>query len=96
MQLTLAQAAVHAGKTIRQLRYLIQQERLPAHKTAGRWFVNTSDLPASEKRQASRKRKQRQLRSAVEVALELEPDSRNKERYSVRDLKAFQAATKRC
>ncbi|AUB82206.1 helix-turn-helix domain-containing protein [Candidatus Thiodictyon syntrophicum] len=39
MQLTLEQAAERLGKSVRQVRYLIQSGVLPAAKTGGRWLI---------------------------------------------------------
>ena len=48
MQLTIDQAAIRLGKTARQVRYLIQSERLPARKVGGRWVIESENLPLSE------------------------------------------------
>ena len=50
MQLTLDQAATRLGKTARQIRYLIQSERLSAKKVGGRWVIESKDFPLSEGR----------------------------------------------
>ncbi len=91
MQLSLEQAATRLGKSQRQVLYLIRQNQLAAKKIAGRWFIDDDDLPRSENQQASGERKQRQLRAAVEAALDISEEG-VKARYSVRDLKAFQIA----
>lgn len=92
MQLTLEQTATRLGKSKRQVLYLIQTNRLPAEKVAGRWSIESDSLPLSEGQQRSHERKQRQLRAAVEEALDIEPEAARPKRYSVRDLKAFQVA----
>lgn len=91
MELTLEQAATRLGKSVRQIRYMIQQDRLPARKFAGRWVVDSKNLPLSEGQRRAVQRKEGQLRGAVEQALGLTDEDRPA-RYSVRDLKAFQVA----
>lgn len=91
MQLTLEQTATRLGKSQRQILYMIRQNRLVAKKIAGRWFVDSVDLPQNEAQQRTSTHKERQLRAAVEDALDLNDDEL-KTRYSVRDLKAFQIA----
>jgi excisionase family DNA binding protein len=91
MQLTLEQAAERLGKSVRQVRYLIQSGVLPATKTGGRWLIAASDLPLSEAQRAAVGRRERALREAVEQGLGLEEPA-PATRYSVRDLKAFQIA----
>lgn len=92
MQLSLEQAATKLGKSTRQVRYLIQKGELTAQKIAGRWWIESENLPLSETKRRSEARKQRQLRAAVEQVLDIEPESERPRRYSVRDLKAFQIA----
>ena len=92
MQLTLEEAATRIGKSKRQVMYLINKGELPALKTAGRWWIESDDLPLSATQHRQHEQKQRQLRSAVEEALDLDPESERPRRYSVRDLKAFQIA----
>jgi len=90
MQLSLQQAAERLGKSVRQVRYLIQTGALPAQKAGGRWLIAAADLPLSEGQRAALGRRERALREAVEQGLGL--DDASVERYSVRDLKAFQIA----
>ena len=92
MHLTLEQAAARLGKSVRQTRYLIKIGRLPAKKFAGVWVVDSADLPLSAGQVEALDRRERQLRSAVEEALEIPEKSDRAPRYSVRDLKAFQIA----
>jgi len=92
MDLTLEEAATRLGKTVRQVRYLIQTERLPARKFGGRWVIKSGDLSLSEEQRHAVDRKERQLRAAVEEGLGLPSEDERKPRYSVRDLKAFQIA----
>jgi hypothetical protein len=92
MQLTLEQTATRLGKSKRQVLYMIQKGRLQAQKIAGRWWIESHHLPRSDAQQHSYDRKQRQLRAAVEEALEIDPEAARSRRYSVRDLKAFQIA----
>lgn len=92
MQLTIAEAAARLGKSQRQVRYLIQANRLPAHKFGGAWVIESESLPLSEGQAEALQRRERQLRSAVERALDLPAEADRAARYSVRDLKAFQLA----
>ncbi len=90
MQLSIEQAAERLGKSVRQVRYLIQSGVLHATKIGGRWLIAAADLPLSEPQRAAVGRRERALRDAVEQGLGLaEPTP---PRYSVRDLKAFQIA----
>jgi hypothetical protein len=91
MQLTLEQTATRLGKSQRQVLYMIRQNRLPAKKIAGRWFVESTDILQNDQQRRRSEHKERQLRAAVEEALDLSEDDL-KTRYSVRDLKAFQIA----
>jgi excisionase family DNA binding protein len=90
--LTIDQAAARLGKTARQVRYLIQSQRLPARKVGGRWVVESGDLPLSAGQRQAVARKERQLRAAVEEGLGLLDGNERAPRYSIRDLKAFQVA----
>ncbi len=92
MKLSLEQAAARLGKSERQVRYLIMNNRLPAEKVAGRWLIDSDALPLSAGQQHAVERKERQLRAAVEEGLALPEASERAPRYSVRDLKAFQLA----
>ncbi|MCI0666941.1 MAG: helix-turn-helix domain-containing protein [Methylococcaceae bacterium] len=92
MNLTLDEAAIRLGKSKRQVRYLIDTGKLPAKKSAGRWFIDSNDLPLSEGQQSAAQRKQRQLQAAVEEALEIDPKAKSERRYSVLDMKAFNIA----
>lgn len=90
MQLSIEEAATRLGKSCRQIRYLIQEHRLPAKKVAGRWVIELAELPLEPEHQKAQQRKQERLRSAVEAALELPPSPAGGRRYSLGDLKAFQ------
>lgn len=92
MQLTIDQAAARLGKSARQIRYLIQTERLPARKLGGTWIIESENLPLSPGQEAALERRGRQFRSAVEQALDLPDEKERPSRYSVNDLKAFQIA----
>ncbi len=91
MELTLKEAAQRLGRSVRQIRYLIEQGRLKAHKRGGVWFVDPATLREGEAEghtQAQARRHAR-LRDAVEEVLDAGQPQR---RYSLRDLKAFQIA----
>ncbi len=47
MDLSLSEAARLLGQSDRQVRYLIQKGKIPAHKKGGRWIVRRDDLPLS-------------------------------------------------
>jgi hypothetical protein len=91
MLLSLQDAADRLGKTRRQLRYMIQTQRIQAVKTAGRWMIEADDLPLSGPQRQAVDRRERQLQAAVERGLGLDEGSRRR-RWSVRDLKAVQVA----
>ncbi len=88
MTLTITQAAAQLGKTVRQVRYMIQQGHLKARKVHGRLLIDSGDLPKSDPQKAAAERKGRQLRGLVDEALAV-PEELPR-RYSVLDLKAFQ------
>ncbi len=88
MTLTIRQAAAQLGKTVRQVRYMIQQGELRARKVQGRWRIDSGDLPKSDPQKMAGERKARQLRGLVDEALEV-PEELPR-RYSILDLKAFQ------
>ena len=88
MILSLSEAADRLGKTQRQIRYLIQQGRLPARKDGGRWAIDSADLPQSEAHGEAVARQAAGLRDAVDRAL----GPRAMVRHSLRDLKAVGAA----
>ena len=69
MQLTIDEAAARLGKSARQIRYLIQNDGLPAKKIAGRWVIQADDLPLSEPQREAVGRQERALRGAVERGL---------------------------
>ncbi len=93
MKLSIDEAAIRLGKTRRQVQYLIQTDRLKAEKVDNRWYIEASELPPSPGQQQARERKARRLRAAVDEALEVPTTGKQAERYSVRDLKAFQIAS---
>lgn len=86
MDLSLEEAAAKLGKSVRQLRYMMQKGELKVKKVAGRWFIAAEDLPLSAPQTEAKARGARRLRALVDDALDTGP----KNRYSVRDLRAFQ------
>jgi hypothetical protein len=92
MLLTLEEAAARLGKSVRQIRYMIQCGNLRAEKRAGRWFVDLRDPDLPSGPQAAAERKQRELRAAVHEVLDLDPEPPRQRRYSLRDMKAFPIA----
>jgi excisionase family DNA binding protein len=85
MKLSLSQAAEQLGKTRRQVRYMIQQGTLPAHKDGGRWVVDSEALPLDAPQRAARARRDDRLREAADHALGPRPTTR----WGLRDLKAI-------
>ncbi|MCP5040595.1 MAG: helix-turn-helix domain-containing protein [bacterium] len=90
MTINLQEAATILGKTVRQVRYLIQTNRIRATKVAGRYVIERDDLPQTEPAEKARTRRQERLREVVEDTLEVSTE--RSRRYSIRDLKAFQVA----
>ncbi len=88
MTLTLRQAADRLGKSMRQVRYMIEQGKLPASKVGGRWMIESDQLPLSEGQQEAEHRRQHKMRAAVEDALEVREEE-GKPKFSVRKLKAI-------
>lgn len=69
VKLSLADAAALLGKSRRQVRYMIQQGRLPARKVAGRWVIEREELPLSRGQERAVARKAAALAQAVDAAL---------------------------
>jgi RNA-directed DNA polymerase len=82
MQLTIEEAAARLGKSPRQVRYLIQTNRLAARKFGGSWVIESENLPLSEGQTQALERRERQLRSAVEQALDLPAESERAPRWA--------------
>ncbi len=89
MRLTLEQAAEQLGKSRRQIRYLINSGKLLASKDGHRWYVDSENLSRSPGQRQADRRKREQLAEVVDESLAL-PTERSRQRYSVRDLRAFQ------
>jgi len=89
MKLSIQEAAIRAGKTERQVRYMIRQGRLTAEKEGGRWVIDAAQIPDDDVARERRARREGRLRDAVDQALF---EKGRPARYSVRDLKAFQIA----
>lgn len=88
MELTIEETAARMGKTLRQVRYMIQLGQVKATKRGGRWFIEQEDAPKSAGQAAAATRKQQRLRAAAEEVLGGERGG--KRIYSVSDLRAFQ------
>ncbi len=69
MELTISEAAHLIGKSNRQIRYLIKNGKLPAHKRGGQWFVKRSELPLTQAQAMAAERKLSRARDVVEEAL---------------------------
>ncbi len=91
MDLSLREAAQLMGKTARQMRYLIRTGRLNARKDGARWVIARETLPLGPAQIERGLREQARLREVVETALGTAAAGEKKRRYSVTDLKPFQA-----
>jgi len=89
MQLSLDQTAVVLGKSVRQIRYMIQQGKLPAKKVNGRWVVERNALPRQGDQKHAATRRQHALRTAVDSALDIKDDNNS---FSITDLRAVTIA----
>lgn len=72
---------------MRQVRYLIQQEQLPAHKSGRVWRIRSEDLPLSEGQRAAAAARTRELAATVNRALGTEPVNQARG-FSFRQLRA--------
>lgn len=90
MDVTLAEAARLLGMSVRQVRYMIQNGRLPSRKVGGRVMVDRADLPLSDGQQRAATVKQERAAELVEQVLRRPADAPGAARYSVRQLRAFQ------
>lgn len=89
MQLSIAEAAALLGKSVRQIRYMIDAGTLPARKVGGRWVLDKATLPRSEGQRQAEQRRHDRLRNAVQEALDVPPRDKRKQ-FSFRDLRAVQ------
>lgn len=87
MDLTLDQAALLLGCTVRQVRYRVQQGTLPAHREGRRWLIRREDLPRADGQATAQDRDLGRLRATVDRALDLPP----RPIYTLSQLRAFQA-----
>ncbi len=69
--LSLRQTAERLGKSVRQVRYMIEHGQLTARKNGGRWVVEASDLPLSDGQKQARTRRDEHLKQALEEALDV-------------------------
>ena len=88
MEVSLEEAAAILGKTSRQVRYLIDQKRLPAKKLGGKWRIDRADLQLDDDLRQRSTQRQDRLKAVVEDAL---TPGQNR-RYTLRDLRAVQVA----
>lgn len=94
MLLSLPEAATILGKSERQIRYLIKLGKLTARKQEGRWVVDRDDLPLTDAQRRRLATSSRALVEHVQEVAERVADTKAKaggRRFSVRDLRAFQA-----
>ena len=89
MELSLKEAAQNLGKSVRQIRYLIDQKQLPARKLGARWFIREEDLPLSPGRRQARIHKVERAAHAMEQVL-VQKSPKDQKSYSMTQLKAFQ------
>lgn len=92
MQLSITEAAHLMGKSPRQLRYMILQGALQAHKDGRRWVLDSESLPLTAGQRRATERRAGQLREAVEEALGPHLKAAQAEHYSVTELAAFKLA----
>ena len=90
MDLTLDEASVKLGKTVRQVRYMIQQGRLTARKIKGRWLIDDAELALPDAQQAARDRKQAKLLDTVQDAVGVPRAASQRARYSAVAIKAVE------
>ncbi len=84
------------NKSQRQVRYMIKEGRLKAHKDGSRWVINRDDLllpPAQVLRGID---DQARIKEILESALGTGGTKGEARRYSVTDLRAFKAARESC
>ena len=94
MTLSLNEAATLLGKSPRQVRYLIQQGRLNARKEGAEWRIEAADLPLTDAQRRAVTSRTEAVKKAMEGALApaaAASEKAGKRRFSVRDLRAFQA-----
>ncbi len=89
MWVTLHEAATLMGKTPRQVRYLILQERLAADKRSGRWMIRREDLPLSKGAEAAATRKADTLHDTVQRTLAEAGHAR--EAFGIQQIQAVRA-----
>ena len=94
MELSLSDTARLLGKSLRRVRYLIQQGELKAKKSRGRWVVLRGDLPLNEAQVSRGLAEHARLKEVVESALGTAEGANPRRRYSVTDLMAFEAGRK--
>ncbi len=95
MKLSIGETATVLGKSERQVRYMIQKDRLQAVKEGGRLRIESGDLPLSKSQLAALAKRLATARSAIDKGLEPIAKAADgeapKRQYSVTDLIVFQA-----
>jgi len=94
MKLSLRQTAELLGKSQRQVRYMIKEGRLKASKDGSRWVVDRGDLPLPAGQVMRGLKDQARVKEVVETALGTTGAAAEARRYSVTDLRSFQAGRK--
>ncbi|MBI2376739.1 MAG: helix-turn-helix domain-containing protein [Deltaproteobacteria bacterium] len=89
MKISLREAAQLLGKSERQVRYMVKEGRLQAHKDGSRWLIERSDLPLPPSAVQRGVEERARLTGVLEAALG--PAESPRKRYSVTDLKVFEA-----
>jgi excisionase family DNA binding protein len=69
MELTIAEAAQLLGKSYRQVRYMIKNQRLSARKVGGQWLIDRTNLPLTEGQARAAEHKLERARQVVEESL---------------------------
>ncbi len=95
MELSLSEAADLLGKSVRQLRYAIKKNELPARKKGGRWVIDSEVLPLSNAQRTAAAMRLKNLQDAADEAISPVGRSVGKVKkgryYSVRDLRAYKS-----
>ena len=96
MQISLVEAARMLGRSERQVRYLIKNGQIRAHKVAGRWLIDNDDLPLTDGQKEAHVRKAAEVSEVVHEALASHTKAPGQKHFSVRTMKTFDHAVEAC
>ncbi len=88
-ELTLSDAAAVMGCSVRQVRYLIKQGKLPAVKRGGMWWLHRDKLPRTEGQLSAQVQKAEELKQSVHASLGPHLQGPAKSKFGVSTLRAF-------